>query len=125
LEWTKNNPWFGPQGNREMTALAYGVHETLVREQGVVPDSDEYYEKIDAAMRSRFPEHFERDEAPRSVQRNNPPPVVVAPANRNNGARPRKIQLTATQVSLAKRLGITPEQYAKSLLKLPQENSNG
>jgi hypothetical protein len=123
LDWTKKNPWFGPKGNREMTALAYGVHESLIRDQGVTPDTEEYYEKIDAAMRSRFPENFESEQEPSArTQRNNPPPIVVAPANRNNGARPRKVQLTATQVSLAKRLGLTPEQYAKQLIK---ESSNG
>jgi len=124
LEWTKNNPWFGPQGNRSMTALAYGIHETLIREEGVEPDTDEYYQKIDAAMKQRFPEYFEKDEETQSVplptQRT--PATVVASANRNNGAKPRKIQLTASQVSLAKRLGITPEQYAKQLIK---ESSNG
>jgi hypothetical protein len=124
LEWTKKNPWFGPQGNREMTALAYGVHETLIREQGVQPDTDEYYEKIDAAMRQRFPDHFEResDGIQVSVAPQRTPTTVVAAANRNNGARPRKIQLTATQVSVAKRLGLTPEQYAKQLIK---ESYNG
>lgn len=116
VEWVKRNPWFGPQGNREMTALAYGVHESLVRDHGVQPDTDEYYQKIDEAMRARFPEHFERDNAQRA------PAPVVAPSTRNNGAKPRRIQLTATQVSLAKRLGLTPEQYAKQLIK---ESANG
>lgn len=124
LDWTQKNPWFGPQGNRAMTALAYGIHETLVREENVKPDTDEYYQKIDAAMRQRFPDYFEKDEeapaAPAPAQRT--PSNVVAPANRNNGAKPRKIQLTASQVSLAKRLGISPEQYAKQLIK---ESSNG
>lgn len=116
LDWISRNPWFGPQGDREMTALAYGVHENLIRSQGVKPDTDEYYQKIDEAMRARFPERFERDNAQRQ------PSTVVAPSTRNNGARPRKIQLTSTQVSLAKRLGLTPEQYAKQLIK---ENANG
>ena len=123
LEWTQKNPWFGPQGNRAMTALAYGVHETLIREEGVKPDTDEYYEKIDAAIRQRFPDYFEKDEDVQvSVTPQRTPNTVVAPSNRNNGARPRKIQLTATQVSLAKRLGLTPEQYAKQLIK---ESSHG
>ena len=123
LDWTKKNPWFGPQGNRAMTALAYGVHETLVREEGVQPDTDEYYEKIDTAMRQRFPDYFEKDNDTQvSVAPQRTPSTVVAPSNRNNGSRPRKIQLTATQVSLAKRLGLTPEQYAKQLIK---ESSNG
>lgn len=123
LDWTKRNPWFGPKGNREMTALAYAVHETLIRDEGIKPDTDEYYEKIDSAMRSRFPEQFEKDEPHIEViSSQRPPKTVVAPSTRNNGARPRKIQLTATQVSLAKRLGLTPEQYAKQLIK---ESSNG
>jgi len=124
LDWTKKNPWFGPQGNREMTALAYGVHETLIREQGVKPDTEEYYEKIDAAMRQRFSDYFEKDSdgVQVSVAPQRTPNTVVAAANRNNGARPRKIQLTATQVSVAKRLGLTPEQYAKQLIK---ESYNG
>lgn len=126
LEWTEKNPWFGPQGNRAMTALAYGVHETLIREDGIKPDTDEYYEKIDAAMRQRFPDYFEKDTEASSNVASAPsqrtPSNVVAPSNRNNGARPRKIQLTATQVSLARRLGITPQQYAQQLIK---ESSSG
>jgi hypothetical protein len=122
-EWASRNPWFGPKGNREMTALAYAVHETLVRDQGVKPDTEEYYEKIDVSIRTRFPDYFEKDEEVQvSVAPQRNPSTVVAPSNRNNGARPRKIQLTATQVSLAKRLGLTPEQYAKQLIK---ESSNG
>ena len=124
LDWTKKNPWFGPQGNREMTALAYGVHETLIREHGIKADTDEYYEKIDAAMRQRFPDYFEKDsdDVQVSVAPQRTPNTVVASASRNNGAKPRKIQLTATQVSVAKRLGLTPEQYAKQLIK---ESYNG
>lgn len=124
LDWTKKNPWFGPQGNRAMTALAYGIHETLVREEGVKPDTDEYYQKIDAVMRQRFPDYFEKDEEVQvtTAPAQRTPSNVVAPAQRSNGAKPRKIQLTASQVSLAKRLGLTPEQYAKQLIK---ESSNG
>jgi len=124
LEWTKRNPWFGPQGNRSMTALAYGIHETLIREEGVQADTDEYYQKIDAVMRQRFPDYFEKDDEVQvtAAPAQRTPSTVVAPSNRNNGARPRKIQLSASQVSLAKRLGISPEQYAKQLIK---ESSNG
>ena len=124
LSWTKDNPWFGPNGNRSMTALAYGIHETLVREEGVKPDTDEYYQKINAAMRQRFPDYFEKDEDVQvtSAPAQRTPSNVVAPSNRNNGSRPRKIQLTATQVALAKRIGLTPEQYAKQVIK---ETSNG
>ncbi len=124
LSWTKDNPWFGPNGNRSMTALAYGIHETLVREEGVKPDTEEYYQKIDASMRQRFPDYFEKDQDVQvtSAPAQRTPSNVVAPSNRNNGSRPRKIQLTATQVALAKRIGLTPEQYAKQVIK---ETSNG
>ena len=92
------------------------IHEKLIREDGVAPDSDEYYEKIDAEMRHRFSDYFDQEEdTPPTTQRT--PSVVVAPSSRNNGTRQRKIQLTATQVSLAKRIGLTTEQYARSVLK--------
>jgi len=74
-------------------------------------------------MRQRFPDYFEKDDPePQVAVSQRTPHNVVAPANRNNGAKPRKIQLTATQVSVAKRLGLTPEQYAKQLIK---ESYNG
>lgn len=120
MAWTKDNPWFGT--NREMTALAYAVHETLVRDRGVKPDTEEYYDTINATMRQRFPDYFDNDDTSTSVNVQKPPSTVVAPSNRSNGSKPRKIQLSATQVSVAKRLGLTPEQYAKQLIK---ESYNG
>ena len=98
-----------------MTALAYGVHERLIRDEGYDPNSDEYFQEIDRTMRSKFPEYFGEEEAPAKS-----PPVVTAPSSRNNGAKPRKVKLTRTQLSLAKRLGITPEQYANQLMKEAQ-----
>ena len=72
---------------------------------------------------SHFPSYFGEEEVQvTSAPSQKPPSTVVAPSNRSNGAKPRKIQLSATQVSLAKRLGLTPEQYAKQLIK---ESSNG
>ena len=102
-----------------MTALAYGVHERLVRDEGFDPNSDEYFEAIDATMRSRFPEHFDEgagntQNASSTSRRTN---TVVAPSSRNNGARPRKVKLKGSQVQLAKRLGLTNEQYARQLTK--------
>ncbi len=104
--WQKRNPWFGE--NRVMTSMAFGLHEDLVGE-GVDPTSDDYYARIDKEMRRRFPENFEGSDKKR-------PGTVVASAKRSTA--PRKITLTATQVSLAKKLGLTPEQYAKEMIKL-------
>ena len=122
LEWQEQNPWFG--NDKEMTSLAYGVHEVLVGEQGVDPDTDQYYQLIDNRMRELFPGYFGGSDGrtnegslvveTASRRKANP---VVAPAARNNGAIPRKVTLTSTQVKLANRLGITPEMYAKQLMK--------
>tara|TARA_R100000655_G_scaffold106663_2_gene156195 strand:+ start:4846 stop:5826 length:981 start_codon:yes stop_codon:yes gene_type:complete len=116
-EYIRNNPWFERAGDEDMTALAYGMHAKLVRE-GIDPirDSEIYYTKVDAAMKERFPERFEETTA--SSQR---PSTVVAPANRT-GTKQRRVQLTKTQVDLARRLGLTPEQYATQYAK---ELNNG
>lgn len=112
-QWGAENPWFNTPGNEEMTALAMGLHEKLVK-SGVDPRSEEYFEKIDTTMRKRFPDYFEAEEGRSAPPKK--PATVVAPAQRSVKA-PRKVQLTATQVALAKRLGITPERYAAQLLK--------
>ena len=127
VSWLKDNPWFGSEDQKEMTALAYGIHETLVSKEGVSPTSDQYYEEVNKRMRKRFPDYFEvettssEDGYTESVEVETATPrntqSVVAPATRNNGSRPRKVQLTATQVALAKRLGLSPERYAKELIK--------
>jgi len=113
ISWQAKNQWFG--NDPEMTSFAYGVHEKLVREENINPASDEYYERIDSRMKSVFPDFFGSEE--KEAVSSNSQSSVVAPATRNNGAKPRKVQLTATQVALAKRLGVTPEQYANQLVK--------
>jgi len=108
--WQEANPWFNQ--DIEMTSYALGLHNKLVNEEGISPQSDEYYERIDTRMRQLFPEHFEDEpevEAKPRRKSNN----VVAPATRSTA--PKKIRLTQTQVTLAKRLGLTPEQYAKQV----------
>jgi hypothetical protein len=108
LDWKNENPWF--QTDEEMTSFALGLHNKLVKE-GVSPQSDTYYERINARMRQVFPDQFE-DAIP-----DNPEPKrkaqVVAPATRSTA--PKKVTLTRTQVQIAKRLGLTPEQYAKQV----------
>jgi hypothetical protein len=119
LEWQDKNEWFGK--DEEMTSLALGLHEKLVR-SGISPTSDEYYRRIDSTMQKRFPEYFGDatldEETP--AQRTKPS-TVVAPATRSTA--PKKVRLTKTQVALAKKFGLTPEQYARETLKL--ENANG
>ena len=96
-----------------MTSLALGLHEKLVKENGMAyATTDEYYKRIDETMRKRFPENFEEveDEKPRQKLS-----TVVASASRSTSSK--KIRLTTSQQSIAKRLGLTNEQYARELIK--------
>jgi hypothetical protein len=118
--WRERNTWFGV--DEEMTSLALGLHEKLVR-SGVDPRSDEYYHRVDDTMRKRFPEAFsdaEEDEQPQTKQGQKPartkPANVVAPVTR--GTAPRQVRLTPTQVAIAKKLGLSNEQYAREVMKL-------
>ena len=116
--WQDENTWFGK--DEEMTSLALGLHEKLVR-SGVNPSTDEYYRRIDETMQKRFPENFGDNslESDKPAQRK--PSNVVAPATRSTA--PRKVRLSKTQVAFAKKLKLTPEQYAREMIKL--ENANG
>ena len=110
-EWAEENPWFGTDD--EMTSFALGLHNKLVKE-GVKTQSDEYYERINTRMRQVFPDNFEdTDQQLEEVQQPQRTTNVVAPATRSTA--PKKIRLTQTQLTLAKRLGLTPEQYAKQV----------
>ena len=123
VEWLQKNTWFGNKEHKDMTGYAYGLHETLIQNEGIYPTSDQYYQEVDKRMRQRFPEFFGEEEVPVGNEQvvetviSKKPSNVVAPATRNNGAMPRKVQLTGTQVALARRLGLTPEQYAKQVAK--------
>lgn len=120
--WQKQNTWFG--SDEEMTALALGLHEKLVR-SGVDPRSDDYYDKVNVTMRKRFPEYFGDEETSVTQETEKPAPrkasTVVAPASRSSA--PKQVRLTASAVAIAKKLGISPEQYAREVIKL--ENDNG
>lgn len=121
LRWQAQNQWFGAPGHEEMTSFALGLHQKLVN-SGVDPRSDEYFERINARMKSTFREFFgETEDKPKSGDVSRKPSTVVAPATRSTGAR--KVQLTPTQVALAKKFGLTPQQYAVELAKM--EKSNG
>jgi len=114
MSWQQRNQWFGQ--DKEMTAAALGLHEKL-KEQGVEIGSDEYYSTLDKTMRKRFSEFFEEpEETNKSEPARTKPSTVVAPAMRSTSSN--KIKLKASQVQLAKKLGLTPEQYAREALKL-------
>lgn len=116
VEWHKRNRWFGQ--DQTMTQYARHVHDRLVVFDHVDPNSEKYWAKLDEEMQRRFPhvlggtdEEDGEDDAPPPRRAN-----VVAPVRRS-ATPPRKIQLSSTEVAIAKRLGLTLEQYAKEKLK--------
>lgn len=114
VSWARKNTWFGR--DREMTDYARHIHDRLVVFDRVDPTTDEYWNKLDAEIRKRYP-HI-ADEADEDDSRTPPPKqsVVVAPVKRNS-TPPRKVQLSASEVAIAKRLGLTIEQYAAEKLR--------
>jgi hypothetical protein len=125
-DWLDKNSWYGTDD--DMSYLAMGIHRRLVRE-GVPTGSDKYWKAIDKEMRQRFPEKFEdqtesakSDSEPeaKSSVKTSKPSNVVAPATRSTS--PKRVTLTPTQVLLAKKFGLSPEQYARELTKLESQN---
>jgi hypothetical protein len=129
--WMHKNTWFGT--DPEMTASALGLHQKLAKEQGAnFVGSDEYYRKVDATIRRRFPEYFDdtqsdEDDAPskkvsepayeyETPRRATKPANVVAPATRSTP--PNRIRLKASEAAIARRLGVPLEEYAKQVAQL-------
>jgi len=114
LAWAKKNTWFGR--DREMTDFARHIHDRLVVFDRIDPKTDEYWSQLDREIQKRYP-HIANDaeefdnRAPQQRQS-----VVVAPVKRNS-TPPRKVQLSSSEVAIAKRLGLTIEQYAAEKLR--------
>jgi hypothetical protein len=119
MAWQERNRWYG--SDEEMTASALGLHQKLINERGPqFAGTDEYWGAIDKTIRRRFPEHFGEDEVAngdsKPVAREPKASSVVAPASRSRS--PKKIRLTNTQLAVAKKFGLTPEQYAREVMKM-------
>lgn len=122
MRWQAENDWFGQ--NKSMTAYALGLHEEL-RDSGVVVGSERYYAELDRTMRARFSEYFnpedaeepQKEEAKSKEDTSKTKPMTnVAPATRSTA--PKRVRLSQSQVAIAKKLGLTPEQYVRELLKM-------
>ena len=121
LRWQAKNQWYGQPGFEEYTSYALGLHHKLVN-SGIDPRDDEYFAQINGRMQKTFPELFggnaEKTPEPSQVQSEAPkkPASVVAPASRSSGKK--TIQLSTRQLALAKKYGLTPQQYAAEVAKL-------
>ena len=115
--WAAKNEWFG--ADEPMTLTAFSIHNRLVKEEGWDPQSDDYYNELDKRMRAEFPHKFGTAPQPRANTANGP---AVTSANRAGGkTNSTKIKLSGREVAIAKKLGITNEQYARQVQKLRNE----
>ena len=95
-----------------MTSFALGLHNRLIKE-GLDPQSDEYYKRVNNRVRQVFPEKFDSGDAADAPTQRIVKQNVVAPATRSTA--PRKVVLTQTQVNIAKRLNVPLELYARKV----------
>jgi len=115
--WLDKNSWYGVDD--DMSFLAMGIHRRLERD-GVTTGSDQYWNAIDTEIKKRFPEKFAGENNSETKDSVKKPSTVVAPATRSTS--PKKIRLTQTQLALAKKFKLSPEQYALELTKLESQN---
>jgi hypothetical protein len=121
VAWQERNTWFGQ--DEEMTSLALGLHQKLVKQYGPsYTSTDEYWGKVDDTMRRRFPDYFQETTQPaeKTSSRTEKSNTVVAPATRSTGSK--KIVLKQSQLNIAKKLGLTPEQYVREIMKMEAKN---
>jgi len=115
LQWAQRNPWFGQGEGKDqaMTYATWGIHTTLVNE-GMDPESDEYYNEIDTRLAGYFPDKVGKTNSNTGTS-NNRVAQTVAGTNSRTGNKPgrRTVKLTPSQVAIAKKLGVPLDEYAK------------
>jgi len=108
--WAEENEWFGK--DNAMTYTAFDLHRKLTEEEGMDPQSDEYYSEVDKRIRLEFPHKFGKVEEKQTSK----PTQNVASATRSSKTGRKTVRLTPTQVTIAKKLGVPLEEYAKQLI---------
>ena len=108
-EWASKNKWFGT--DTAMTYTAFDLHKKLTEEEGYDPKTDEYYSEIDKRIRLEFPHKFGSTETTEPAK----PVQTVASAKRSTKTSRNTVRLTPSQVTIAKKLGVPLEEYAKQL----------
>jgi len=116
VDWAERdeNNWFGK--DRAMTATAFTIHQQLVEEEGFDPNTDDYYSEIDKRIRTEFPHKFEGKTTRTQT---------VAPVSQGKTSQKSKksVKLTPAQISVAKKLGVPLDAYAKEVAKIDARNS--
>jgi hypothetical protein len=109
--WAERNEWFGK--DNAMTYTAFDLHRKLTEEEGMDPQSDEYYEEVDRRIRLEFPHKFDK---PVEEKQTSKPTQNVASATRSSKTGRKQVRLTSSQVAIARKLGVPLEEYAKQLI---------
>ena len=109
--WADQNEWFGK--DNAMTYTAFDLHRKLTEEEGMDPQSDDYYREVDRRIRLEFPHKFDR---PVEEKQTTKPTQNVASATRSTKSGRKQVRLTSSQVAIAKKLGVPLEEYAKQLI---------
>ena len=107
-EWASKNEWFGQ--DQTMTYAAFGIHKTLIEEEGIDPNTEEYYTELDNRIKTEFPHKFGE------TKKSSGPRVASAGATASKSASQkgrRTVKLTPSQIAIAKRLNVPLEEYAK------------
>lgn len=115
----KNSDWFNK--DTVMTGAVYGIHQKLIVEEGVAPDTKQYYTEIDKRMREYFPNYDWGDSAPKQRKPSGPP---VGPVVRNAPGGKKIVRLTESQRALCRRIGISEKEYAAELVKMQRGDDN-
>ena len=108
-DWADKNKWFGE--NEPMTLTAFSIHKKLIEEEGFDPKSQDYYAEIDRRIRQEFPQKFD------STPSRKGPAVASAGRRRQNGSR-KNVKLSSSEVAIAKKLGVSLEDYARQVALL-------
>jgi GH15 family glucan-1,4-alpha-glucosidase len=116
-QWAERNEWFG--SDEAMTITAFAIHKNLVENEGYDPNGDDYYQELDRRIRGEFPHKFGQKGG--NTNGRSGPAVAGAQRGGTRGGK-QSIKLSPSQVAIARKLGITNEQYAKQLLRM-QQNS--
>jgi|TARA_R100001143_G_scaffold19024_1_gene20598 hypothetical protein len=110
-EWARKNEWFGKDD--AMTFASFGIHKTLVEQEAFDTSSPEYYAEIDKRMKEAFPHKFNGGSQEVSVSEGRRPQQAVASATRSSSSGRKTVKLTPSEVSIANKLGVPLDEYAK------------
>jgi len=106
----------------------FRAHEDAI-DDGIVPDTDEYFHFIEGRLGISRQEEDDSSESPLSAASAQAPRRSVAPppapVSRGNGQRPNTMRLSKLEAETAVALGMSPEEYAKNKSLLQKEGRYG